>query len=495
MEFFIKALQLVLALSILVVVHEFGHFGFARLFKVRVNKFYLFYNPKFSIFRAKKINGKWQMKFFAPNLPDHVRQAIDENGIPMTDKKGKPVMEPDDLSKLDANDWRRHTETTEWGIGWVPFGGYCTIAGMVDETTKAGDLAAEPQRWEYRSRKPWQRFFMIVGGVLFNFIFAILIYAMLLYKNGEETLPLQNAHLGYKYSEVALKNGFENGDIIQTINGENVTDSKSVVEKLIIEGKQNVILLRNGESISVTLPENFGEQMIEAKEKQFMTPIIPFVIDSVMPNSAAKHGNLQRGDSVVGIDGVRMVAIDDIMTAINENANKAVAIDFYRGDSLMTYTITPDGNGKIGVMLREPIHIFKTEKIDYGFFAAFPAGIRVGWETLVSYIKQFRLVFTKAGAKSVGGFASIGNLFPSQWNWTIFWNMTALLSVILAFMNILPIPILDGGYILFIIYEMITGKKPSDKFMEISLNIGMFLVLALLIFANGNDLIKWIAGE
>lgn len=492
MEFLIKALQLILALSILVVVHEFGHFGFARLFKVRVHKFYLFFNPKFSIFRAKKINGKWQFKLFAPNLSEHVIQAVDENGVPKTDKKGKPVMVPDDISKLDENDWRRYPETTEWGIGWVPFGGYCAIAGMVDETTKESELASEPQSWEYRSRKPWQRFFMIVGGVLFNFIFAILIFAMLLFKNGEETLPVKNAYLGYKYCEVALNNGFRNGDIIQSIDNEEVNSGKAVVEKLIIEGKQNVTLKRDGEILSIVLPANFGEQMIEAKEKQFMTPIIPFVIDTVLPNTAAQKSHLQRGDSVVGVNGKQLSDIADIMAEVSNGANKKIAIEFYRNGQIIKDSITPDQNGKIGVILREPKNIFKTEKIHYSFFASFPAGIRMGWETLVSYVKQFRLVFTKAGAKSIGGFASIGNLFPSTWDWTIFWSMTALLSVILAFMNILPIPVLDGGYILFILYEMITGKKPSDKFMEISLNIGMFLVLALLIFANGNDIIKWI---
>ena len=195
MIFLIKALQLILALSILVVVHEFGHFGFARLFKVRVNKFYLFFNPRFSIFRAKKINGKWQTKFFSRNLPEHEVQAVDENGVPKTDKKGKPVMIPDDINKLPADDWRRYPESTEWGIGWVPFGGYCAIAGMVDETTKESSLSSEPQQWEYRSRKPWQRFFMIVGGVLFNFILAILIFAMLLFKNGEEVLQIGRAHV------------------------------------------------------------------------------------------------------------------------------------------------------------------------------------------------------------------------------------------------------------------------------------------------------------
>lgn len=492
MIFLIKALQLILALSILVVVHEFGHFGFARLFKVRVNKFYLFFNPRFSIFRAKKINGKWQTKFFSRNLPEHEVQAVDENGVPKTDKKGKPIMIPDDINKLPADDWRRYPESTEWGIGWVPFGGYCAIAGMVDETTKESSLSSEPQQWEYRSRKPWQRFFMIVGGVLFNFILAILIFAMLLFKNGEEVLPVRNAYLGYKYCRTALDNGFRNGDIIVAIDGGEANSSKDVIEKLVIEGKRNVTVSRNGETTTVCLPENFGEQFIEAKEKQFMTPVIPFVVDSVMPQSAAMSRGLQRGDSIVGVGGKPLTDVEDIMAAITDNAGKMTTIDFYRRGSLVSDSIMPDENGKIGVVLRDPTHIFETEKIRYGFFAAFPAGIRMGWETLVSYVKQFRLVFTKAGAKSVGGFAAIGNLFPSQWNWTIFWSMTALLSVILAFMNILPIPFLDGGYILFIIYEMITGKKPSDKFMEISLNIGMIFVLGLLVFANGNDLLKWI---
>lgn len=490
MVFLIKALQLILALSVLVLVHELGHFSFARLFGVRVHKFYMFFNPKFSVFRAKKIGGKWQFRFFAQNLPEHTIQAIDENGVPKTTKKGKPVMVPDDISKLDESDWRKYPQTTEWGIGWVPFGGYCAIAGMVDETTTADELPSEPERWEARSRPAWQRFLILIGGVLFNFIFATMVYAMLLFANGKEVLPIENATLGYKYSNIALQNGFEDGDIVIAVDNESVVDAQDVVTKIIIEGKQNISVLRSGSKLDFTLPKDFSEQVISSDDKQLMSIIVPFVIDSVMDGSVAAKSGLQKGDSIVSVNGLNTVGVESISEVFVKNANRRIAISYYRNQNLMIDSITPDTNGKIGVGLKPPYSIFKTKNKRYGFLASLPAGVRMGCQTMVSYVKQMRLVFTKAGAKSIGGFGSIGNLFPASWDWTIFWHMTALLSIILAFMNILPIPVLDGGYLLFIIYELITGKKPSDKFMEVSLNIGMFFIFALLIYANGNDLFK-----
>ena len=277
----IKALQLVLSLSILVFVHELGHFGFARLFKVRVNKFYLFFNPNFSIFRAKKINGKWQFRFFAKNLPDHVRQSVDEFGVPRTDAKGRPIMEPAPLSELDDNDWRKHPETTEWGIGWVPLGGYCAIDGMADETTDASMLSAEVKPWEFRAKPAWQRMFIIAGGVLMNFITAAVIYAMMLFTWGEEYIPTENAYLGYDYCQTALNNGFQNGDRILTIDDEPIETEKDFINKIVIEGKQNIIVLRNEEKTNITLPEDFGEQILEANEKGLLQLRFPFVIEQV----------------------------------------------------------------------------------------------------------------------------------------------------------------------------------------------------------------------
>ncbi|MDR3327633.1 MAG: RIP metalloprotease RseP [Prevotellaceae bacterium] len=488
--FLIKALQLILALSILVFVHELGHFGFARLFKVRVDKFYLFFNPKFSILRLKKINGKWLIKLFAKNPDDHLQNVLDSEGLPKLDRKGKPVKVPVPIEQLPEDDWRRYPKTTEWGIGWLPLGGYCKIAGMVDETTEILQLSSEPQPWEYRSRPVWQRMLMICGGVIFNFIAAILIFAMILFKNGEEFIPLENEYLGYNYCQTALKYGFENGDRIVSINNEKINTKKEVIDLLIIEGKQDVTVSRYGQAISFQVPKDFGEKMVEAKEKQFMTERIPFVVDSIVKDPLVYNVRLVKGDSVVGLNGKHLFEFKDISNELLLCKNKKVDISFYRNGNFITDSIVVDENGKMGIILKNPVVFFKTQKTEYGFFASFPAGWRLGVETLSTYIKQFRLVFTKAGAQSVGGFGAIGSLFPGTWDWTAFWSMTAFISIILAFMNILPIPVLDGGYLLFLIYELITRKKPSDKFMEISLNIGMFLMLALLVYANGNDILK-----
>ncbi len=491
----IKAAQLVLALSILVFVHELGHFGFARLFKVRVNKFYLFFNPNFSIFRAKKINGKWQFRFFAKNLPDHVRQSVDEFGIPRTDKKGRPIMEPAPISELDDNDWRKHPETTEWGIGWVPLGGYCAIDGMADETTDASMLSAEVKPWEFRAKPAWQRMFIIAGGVLMNFITAAIIYAMMLYAWGESYIPTQEAYLGYDYCQTALNNGFQNGDRILTINGETVENERDIVNKIVIEGKSNITVLRNNQEVAITLPDDFGEQIIAANDAKLTALRVPFVIEAIAPNTPAEMANMQPNDSIIGINGISLPAYSDIVTELNKHKGETITLDFMRADSLMHSSITLTEDGKIGVQIKDPTPYFKAKQIKYGFFQSFPAGIAKGWEGLVNYVKQFRLVFTKAGAQSVGGFVAIGNMFPATWNWSIFWSFTAFISIALAFMNFLPIPVLDGGYFLMLIYEMITGRKPNDRFMEIAANIGMFLLLALLIFANGNDIIKLIMGK
>ena len=492
----IKAAQLVLALSILVFVHELGHFGFARLFKVRVNKFYLFFNPNFSIFRAKKINGKWQFRFFAKNLPDHVRQSIDEFGVPRTDKKGHPIMEPAPLSELDDNDWRKHPETTEWGIGWVPLGGYCAIDGMADETTDASMLSAEVKPWEFRAKPAWQRMFIIAGGVLMNFVTAAVIYAMMLYTWGKEYIPMENAYLGYDYCQTALNNGFQNGDLIITIDGDTIEQQQEFVSKAVIEGKQNVVVLRNDEEVNIVLPKDFGEQVIAANEKGLLQLRIPFVINNVAEGTPAQAAGLQPNDSIIGINDKHLVAYSDIVKELDTLKGQTITVGFVRNDSTMQLPLTLTNEGKMGVQIDPNLtRYFKTQKIEYGFFESFPAGIKQGWEGLVNYVKQFRLVFTKAGAQSVGGFVAIGNMFPATWDWSIFWSFTAFISIALAFMNFLPIPVLDGGYFLMLIYEMITGRKPNDRFMEIAANIGMFLLLALLIFANGNDIIKLIMGK
>ena len=487
--FLIKAAQLMLALAILVFIHELGHFFFARLFKVRVDKFYLFFNPQISIVRFKKVGKKWKFKFFARNLQTEV-PVLDENGSPKLDKKGKKIMQPIDTSNLPEDDWRRYPDNTEWGLGWVPLGGYCKIGGMMDESQDKNVKNVRNEKWAYEAQPVWQRMLISAGGVIFNFISAIIIFAMILFHYGKETIPLESAYLGYNYNETALNNGFVNGDRIISINGEKVFEKPDVAEKIIIEGKTNIVLLRENDTISLTLPENFSQQIIAAKEKVFMTERVPFVIDSVMNGLSAQAAGLQKGDSIVGINSKQVFDYEAISKELAANKSKRISIDFFRNGELLSDSITISEEGKIGVGLKDYMLFFKTEKKEYGFFASFPAGWKHGIETLVSYVKQFRFIFTKEGAKNLGGFGTIGSIFPSEWNWGIFWNMTAFLSVILAFMNILPIPILDGGHLLFLLYEMITRRKPSDKFVEISLNIGLYLLLALMIFANGNDILR-----
>ncbi len=485
--FLIKTVQFLLSISLLAFVHELGHFGFARLFGVRVNKFYLFFNWKFSIVRFKKIDGKWQVRWFAPNQPTEM-PALDANGEVRRNEKGKVIMEPIDLETLPEDDWCRHPETTEWGLGWLPLGGYCNIDGMVDETTDSGQLASEPKPWEYRAQAAWKRLLIIIGGVLMNFVTAVVLYAAILGHWGKEVLPMQNAYLGYDYCQTAQKYGFHNGDVILAVDGEAVKYDKDAVEKIIIEGDRQVLIRHNGHDTLLVLPEDFAEQMLGAEEKQFMTLRMPFIVEKTMPDSPAELAGLQAGDSIIGINGHVAVTYSDITRALDTLAGKHTNITFIRNGKELTDSIAIGADGKIGVQLRMPT--FKTERTEYGFFAAIPAGWNQMVDVLSSYVKQFRLVFTKEGAKSLGGFGAIGSLFPATWDWQAFWSMSAFLSVILAFMNILPIPVLDGGYVIFLLYEMITRRKPSDRVMEILLNIGFFLLLALLIFANANDIFR-----
>lgn len=488
--FLIRALQLILSLSILVVLHEFGHFAFARLFKVRVEKFYMFFNPNFSLIRAKRINGKWQIKLLAKNVLANERPKLDADGDVKLDAKGKTIMEPIPLNELPEGDWRKYPDNTEWGIGWLPLGGYCKIAGMVDESMDVAQMASEPQAWEYRSRSVWQRLPIIVGGVFVNFILAMVIYAAILFTWGKEYLPLENVKYGLQFSQTLQNSGFQNGDNIVRIDGEIVVDQGDVVEKILIDGKQKVTVSRNGELMDIKLPSDFAQKVLAAGETNFVSVRFPFVIDEVAEGMGAAKAKLQPGDSIVGINGKQLSIFQDFAAELNANVNSDIEIKYIRNGQLMQSQIHVDENGKMGITPKHFTQYLSTVRTEYGFFEAIPAGINLGWETLTSYVKQFKLVFTKEGSKQMGGFGAIGKMFPQSWDWQIFWSMTALLSIILAFMNFLPIPALDGGYVMYLIYEMITGKKPNDKFLEYAQTAGMFLLFALLIFANGNDIFK-----
>lgn len=458
-----KILALILSLSFLVFIHELGHFLFARLFKTRVEQFYLFFNPYFSLVRAKRYNGKWHFSWFS-------RQAPEE--------------------------FAEHPDKTEWGLGWLPFGGYCSIAGMIDESnTSADSLASEPQSWEYRSKKAWQRLLIVLGGVLMNFIGAIVIFAGILFTWGKETLPLQNVTQGYDYVEVALKGGFQNGDIITKVEGKEVHQLSDALEQILLDDTRQVSVLRNGVEETITLPQDFAKQMLASGAKQFATPRFPFVIDNFVIGSAAEKAGMRVGDSITALNGVKTTSFSDFVKEIENKKGKKIDITYYRQGKENIATIQLGADGKIGAACKNPAMIYQTEKTEYNIFESIPAGIVLGCETLVSYVKQFKLVFTKEGASQLGGFGAIGSMFPETWNWALFWNMTAFLSIILAFMNILPIPALDGGHVMFTLWEMITGKKPGDKFMARAQTIGMVILFALLIYANGNDLYRWISSK
>ena len=470
----IQAIQLIFALSFLVLIHELGHFTFAKIFHVRVEKFYLFFNPWRSLLRLKFFDGRWHVKVFSAN---------------------------------EDKEWDKHPETTEWGIGWLPFGGYCAIAGMVDETHSTEDLAAEPQEWEFRAKPAWQRLLIILGGILVNFIGALVIFTMLFWYWGRDTLPLRNVDGGIYYSEILRQEGFQQQDKIVTINGIEPEYLQDVMHALIIEGQRNVVVLRGEDTVALRMSEDLGTRYL-AMQNEFdrqerakaradknyrkrhyvlMAEWMPFVVDSVLPENAAAYAGIEKGDSIVAIAGVPTPCNVLVTEELERHPCDSITVDYFRAGQLCTTRAFIGDQCKLGIVPRID---FRYEHTDYSFWQAIPAGIRYGWDILAMYVKQFRFVFTKEGAQSLGGFGAIGSMFPSVWSWYLFWHMTAFLSIILAFMNFLPIPALDGGYILFLLVEMITRRKPSDKFLEKANEIGFWLLIILLVVANGNDILK-----
>lgn len=457
-----KVLALFLSLSLLIITHEFGHLGFAKLFKTRVRRFYMFFNWKFSILKAKKFDGKWHFLFFNGKTPKEWEEK-----------------EPDN---------------TLWGIGWIPLGGYCDIAGMIDETKKAEDLEATPQPWEYRTKPAWQRLLIISGGVLVNFVSALLLYTLIFAHWGEDKLPVRNAALGYDYHQVLLDEGLQNGDVIYAVNGKDILDFDSLGKQILLADQPTLTVKRGDSLLSLTLSENFIGNVNMERPKMLMAPRQPFVVKDFTPGSPAVKAGVQVGDSVVAINGEAMATFNEISAALKEHAGETITIGYFRNGEESEMSFNLPSNGKMGVMLKSPLEVFQVKHLSYNIFQAIPAGISHGWETLVTYVTSLKILFTKNGAQNLGGFISIGSIFPDHWSWHAFWDITALLALILAFMNIIPIPGLDGGHILFTLWEMVTRKKPSDKFLNYAQNVGMGLLLALLILANGNDIWRLLQG-
>ena len=436
--FLIRALQLILSLSILVLVHEFGHFIFARIFKVRVEKFYLFFDPWFSLFKFKPKNSE-----------------------------------------------------TDYGIGWLPLGGYCYISGMIDESMDKEAMAQPAKPYEFRSKPAGQRLMIMIAGVLFNFLLALFIYSMVLYTWGETYLPLKNMKHGMYYSEAFQEVGFRDGDILLKANNEELDRLDQSSFRKVVEAS-NVTVLRDGVETVIPIPEDMMQRFMR-EGKGFASPDrVPMVVKKLSEkDSPAATAGLQPGDSIVSINGQATPLFEDVAKMLDQNKGKDITLGFYRGGMERSVVIQPDTAGKIGVYLMSKTDLYPTVTRTYGFFESFPAGVRLGINTLKGYVNDMKYVFTKEGASSLGGFGTIGSIFPTVWDWQVFWMQTAFLSIILAFMNILPIPALDGGHVMFLLYEVIARRKPSDKFLEYAQITGMFLLFALLIYANGNDIFRF----
>ena len=411
--FLIRALQLILSLSILVLVHEFGHFIFARIFKVRVEKFYLFFDPWFSLFKFKPKNSD-----------------------------------------------------TEYGIGWLPLGGYCKISGMIDESMDKEAMAQPAKPYEFRSKPAGQRLMIMIAGVLFNFLLALFIYSMVLYTWGETYLPLKNMKHGMYYSEAFQEVGFRDGDILLKANNEELDRLDQSSFRKVVEAS-NVTVLRDGVETVIPIPEDMMQRFMR-EGKGFASPDrVPMVVKKLSEkDSPAATAGLQPGDSIVSINGQATPLFEDVAKMLDQNKGKDITLGFYRGGMEQSVVIQPDTAGKIGVYLMSKTDLYPTVTRTYGFFESFPAGVRLGINTLKGYVNDMKYVFTKEGASSLGGFGTIGSIFPTVWDWQVFWMQTAFLSIILAFMNILPIPALDGGHVMFLLYEVIARRKPSDKFLD-----------------------------
>ncbi len=454
----VKTIQLILSLSILVIFHEFGHYIFARLFGIRVEKFYLFFDTKFALLRIKRESNALSVK---------ICEKLRFN-IPL--RPGK-------------------SGDTEFGIGWIPFGGYVKIAGMIDESMDLEQMKRPVQRDEFRSRPAWQRLLVMIAGVVFNFLLAIIIYTGIAYTWGNTYLTFENAKDGMEFCEAAKEIGFCDGDIPLSADGKKLDYLSSETIQAMVEADR-VTVLRNGSTATVDVPQDFMLQLINM-QTPFAWYRLPVIIDSLEYSGGAYAAGLRKGDRIVSVDSIATPSRNLLTATLAQHPSQTVEIGFLRGDSLMTAPVQNDSLGHIGIYMTPITELYDITTEHYSLLQSIPKGIDMGVTKLVNYVKSFKYVFSKEGAQSLGGFGSIGSLFAPTWDWYSFWNMTALLSVMLAFMNILPIPVLDGGHVLFLLIEVITRRKPSDRFMEIAQSIGLFLLFALLIYANGNDIIRF----
>lgn len=435
MEIVTQVTQFILSLSILIVLHEMGHFIPAKLFKTKVEKFYLFFDPWFSLFKFKK--GE-----------------------------------------------------TEYGIGWLPLGGYVKIAGMIDESMDKEQMKLPPQPWEFRSKPAWQRLIIMVGGVTVNVILGILIYAMVLFAWGEEYLPTKNATYGIATDSLGMKMGFRDGDKILSVDNKEVANFNKVPLEIMLNKASSVQVERNGEKLDIPVTEDNISEMISTKSL-LMIPRFPCVVDSLMNDHPAKKAGIQKNDKIISVNGISTPFHNNVTEILRKNPGSVADIGIIRNNDTIAVKVPITSEGAIGFYPRDPSRMFDMDTISYGFFASFPAGINKAYETFDSYVKQMKVLFTvKDAHKQVGGFLTIGKAYSTTWDWQRFWAFTAFLSIVLAIMNILPIPALDGGHVMFLLYEVLTRRKPNEKIMEYAQYAGMILLLALLLYANGNDVAR-----
>ena len=432
--FFIKALQLLLSLAILVVLHELGHFIPAKIFKTRVEKFYLFFDPWFSIFKKK----------------------IGE---------------------------------TVYGIGWLPLGGYVKISGMIDESMDKEQMSKPPQPWEFRSKPTWQRFIIMIGGVTVNLILGFLIYSMVLFVWGKNVVTVENLNSGFTVSESMKKIGFEDGDRILKIDGNDLEDQIQINNILVSRSVDVVEVIRLNESREIiNIPDNIGLEIISAGVAPF-APNVNSVIDSVLTNSPADFSDIKKGDIINKVNGTKILSFDEFEELKKINSDYIELEIIRNGNQFSTVVPFESMDKLIGIIIKPDLKI-TTKK--YGFFESIGEGYDEAYWKLKDYIYQFGYVFSKEGVSQLGGFGTIGNIFPAKWDWKRFWEMTAFLSIILAFMNFLPIPALDGGHLVFLTYEMVTGKKPNQRFLEIAQMVGIILLLGLFFYANIMDIFRFL---
>jgi regulator of sigma E protease len=446
-----------LAIGLLVLLHEGGHFFFAKLFGVRVDKFYLFFDPSI---------WKWDGSIF----------------------KFKPK-----------------NSDTQYGVGWLPLGGYCKISGMIDESFDTEQMKQPEQPWEFRAKPAWQRLLIMIGGVLVNFLLALFIYSMILFYWGDTYIPVKDMNYGMKFNTEAKQYGFKDGDILIGTDKGEFKDFSADLYRDLSEATR-VDLIRNGKKMSLKLPGDLNLLGMLKAEPSFVRPLIPAEVDSVMADTPAASIGLQKGDLIVGINDKavdsyneftdQLGILEDMMTAAKTQADslkiRTATIVYERGEVRDTVSVTLTPELRLGFYVKSLAGIYEPYTREYGFFESIPAGIKYGWNVLAGYVGDMKYVFTADGAKSLGGFGAIGSLFPPMWDWYMFWKMTAFLSIILAFMNILPIPALDGGHVLFLIYEMVTRRKPSETFMIRAEYVGFGILILLMVVANLNDILRWL---